>query len=255
MGDSPLLSDLGARVRRLRTDRSLTLRDLSVRAGVSERFLISLEGGAANVSVLRLDAIARALGTTAAGLLGADDAGGRAAPEAESGALVSLLGLRGAGKSTIGRAAGERLGVPFVELDAQVERRAGMSSGEIFELHGRAYYYRLERQELARLAAAGRRAVVATAGSIVTDHPSFEVLLATTVTIWLKAKPEDHYQRVLSQGDARPMENRGDAMTELRALLKARRPLYERARHVVDTSALGLQRSIDRVVRIARSGG
>jgi XRE family transcriptional regulator, aerobic/anaerobic benzoate catabolism transcriptional regulator len=166
---------------------------------------------------------------------------------------VTLLGLRGAGKSTIGRAASERLAIPFVELDAEVERRAGMSSGEIFELHGRTYYYRLERQELERLAAVGHRAIVATAGSIVTDHPSLEHLLSTTVTIWLRAKPEDHYRRVLAQGDARPMENRADAMLELRGLLHARRALYERARHVVDTSSLGLSRSIDRVVRITRA--
>lgn len=251
----PLLERLGGRLRERRTERGFTLRDLAVRAGVSERFLISVEGGRANVSVVRLEAIGRALGTSASALLSeGSDRHPNATDLPEEGPLVSLLGLRGAGKSTIGAAVSERLGVPFVELDAKVEERAGMSSGEIFELHGRAYYFRLERQELERLAATGRRAVVATAGSIVTDHASFELLLATTLTIWLKAKPEDHYQRVLAQGDARPMENRADAMLELRGLLKARRALYERAQHVVDTSALGLQRSVDRVVRIARDG-
>lgn len=254
MSADPLLGRVGTRIRDLRTGRSLTLRDLAAIARVSERFLISVEGGSANVSVLRLESIARALGTSAADLLAEQAMPAVAAPgPAEQGSLVTLLGLRGAGKSTIGRAASERLGIPFVELDAEVERRAGMTSGEIFELHGRAYYYRLERQELERLAAIGHRAIVATAGSIVTDHPSFELLLSTTSTIWLKAKAEDHYRRVLSQGDARPMENRADAMLELRGLLKARRALYERARHVVDTSSLGLSRSIDRVVRITRA--
>jgi XRE family aerobic/anaerobic benzoate catabolism transcriptional regulator len=234
-------------VRHHRKELALTLRELSQLCGVSERFLVLLEGGRANVSVLRLHDIAAALGTSAAALLdGGDEAAARV------GRLVALIGLRGAGKSTIGARAAARLGLPFLELDALVAARAGMGLASIFEMHGDTYYRRLEREELARLAAAGRAAVIATGGSLVTDHTTFDLLRRHAATIWLRAMPEDHWSRVVDQGDARPMEGRADAMEELRALLRARRPLYEQADFMVDTSALGLARSVDRVVKIAR---
>ena len=166
---------------------------------------------------------------------------------------MALLGLRGAGKSTVGAAAARRLGLPFIELDERVAERAGVSLGQIFELHGLAYYRRLSREELERILAAGEPAIVATGGGLVADHPTFDLLRRAAVTLWLKAKPQDHWSRVVAQGDARPMADRSGAMNELRALLRARRALYERAEHVVDTSALGLERSVDRVVRLARA--
>jgi XRE family aerobic/anaerobic benzoate catabolism transcriptional regulator len=253
---SPILERLAGRARALRLSRGLTLRELGAAAGVSERFLVLVEGGGANVSVTKLDDIARALGTTAAALI-LPDAGEakreeHQATEAARAPLIALLGLRGAGKTTVGGLAAKRLGVPFVELDALVAERAGTSLGEIFAMHGAAYYRRLEREELSRLIAAGASGVLATGGSLVTDHGSFELLRRSAVTVWLKASAQDHWARVVAQGDARPMADRSSAMNELRALLRARRALYERAAHVVDTSALGLPRAVDRVVKIAR---
>lgn len=246
-----VLERLGERVRAERQRMALTLRELSTAAGVSERFLISVENGTANVSVLRLVGIANALSTDAATLLSPSATEVVEPTEGVApNVVVSLLGLRGAGKSSIGRLAAERVGVPFIELDHRVEAEAGMSPGEIFELHGRDYYRRLERDQISKVLAEGTSAIVATAGSLVTDHENYELLRRNTLTIWLKAKPRDHMSRVVAQGDARPMANRRDAMDDLTALLRARRALYERARHVVDTSALGLERSVERVVNI-----
>ncbi|MCK6591921.1 MAG: helix-turn-helix domain-containing protein [Polyangiaceae bacterium] len=249
--ESPLLDQLGARVRARRLDLSLTLRELAGRSGVSERFLVLVEGGRANISVVRLADIARALGTSASELLSDETAG--TAPEADpQRPLVALLGLRGAGKTSIGEQAAIRLGVPFIELDARIAERAGMSLAEIFELHGGEYYRRLEREELEGLVQARAPGIVATGGGLVTDHAAFARLRESAVTIWLKASAEDHWNRVVAQGDIRPMANRTDAMKELRGLLRARRALYELADHEVDTSALGLSRSVDRVVKLTR---
>ncbi|WP_437298144.1 shikimate kinase [Sorangium sp. So ce426] len=263
-GAPPILARLGGRLRQRRTELALTLRELAELAGVSERFLVLLESGRANVSVVRLEDIGRAMGTSAAALLSAGELGeeasprGRSAGEAGEGAgepLVALLGLRGAGKTTIGGRAAARLGVPFLELDALVAARAGMSLAALFEIHGNAYYRRLEREELARLEGARAHGIVATGGGLVTDPATFERLRRCAVTVWLRATPEDHWRRVVEQGDARPMANRADAMKELRALFQARRALYEQADFAVDTSALGLARSVDRVVKIAREAG
>jgi XRE family aerobic/anaerobic benzoate catabolism transcriptional regulator len=247
---SPLLDRLAASVRARRKDRALTLRELGQSAGVSERFLVLLEAGRANVSVVKLDDIARALGSTASALLADESA--HAAGEAARPPLVALLGLRGSGKSAIGARAAARLGWPFVELDEAVEAHAGMALAELFELHGGDYYRRVQREEVARLVGAGAGGFLATGGGLVADHETFGRLRGAALTIWLKARAEDHYARVLAQGDTRPAANREDAMRELRALLRARRPLYELADHVVDTSALGLERSVERVVRCAR---
>jgi XRE family aerobic/anaerobic benzoate catabolism transcriptional regulator len=249
-----LLLGLGERVRARRRALGLTLRDLGQASGVSERFLVLLEGGRANVSILRLDAVARALGTTAAALL-AETPSEQPPLPASRGPLVALLGLRGAGKTTLGSLAASRLSIPFIELDSRVVARAGMSLGELFEMQGAAYFRRLEREELERLVATGERGIVATSGSLVTDHDSFELVRRVAVTVWLRARPQDHFQRVIDQGDARPMANRAGAMDELKALLRARRALYELADHVIDTSTLGLERSIDKLVKIVNAAG
>jgi XRE family transcriptional regulator, aerobic/anaerobic benzoate catabolism transcriptional regulator len=247
----PIIERLAEKVRARRRALSLTLRELSEHAGVSQRFLVLLEGAQANISVVRLDSLARALGTSASELL-ADSSTASPQPSAPQGKMVALLGLRGAGKTTIGTQAAARLEVPFIELDRRIVDRAGISLGEIFELHGMDYFRRIEREELDRLLSTGTRGMIATSGSVVTDHATFGLLRRAMVTIWLSATPEDHWNRVIAQGDARPMANRADAMRELKALLRARRALYELADHVVDTSALGLDRSVDSVVKIAR---
>ncbi|WP_437336547.1 shikimate kinase [Sorangium sp. So ce394] len=261
-GAPPILAHLAGRLRQRRQELALTLRELAELAGVSERFLVLLESGRANVSVVKLEDIGRALGTSAAALLAEGELAPEEAPRGPAsgeagagGVLVALLGLRGAGKTTIGGRAAARLGVPFLELDGLVAARAGMSLAALFEIHGNAYYRRLEREELARLADARARGIMATGGGLVTDPATFERLRRCAVTVWLRAKPEDHWLRVVEQGDARPMANRADAMKELRALFQARRALYEQADFVVDTSALGLARSVDRVVKIAREAG
>jgi len=245
-----LLEKLGRRIRERRERWLLSRREVSEKAGVSERFLVLLENGEANVSVLNLASIALALGTSPSILLEGltpDDPWQR---PYRQGLFIALLGLRGAGKTTIGSRAADRLEMPFVELDKRVAERAGMSLSEIFEMHGSGFFRKLEREEIEVMAEQRFSMIIATSGGIVTDHETFEVLRRVAVTVWLRAKPEDHYQRVLEQGDARPMASRPDAMEELRSLLRARRALYERASHVIDTSALGLERSIDKLVKI-----
>lgn len=249
--DATLLRSLGERVRARRQSLGLTVRELAAESGLSERFLVSLEGGKANVSVVRLSDVAEALGVSMAALLEGPGAHDVEAPRSMLKRTVSLVGLRGAGKSSVGAQAAERLGVRFVELDGRIAQRAGMSVGEIFDLSGAAHYRKLEREELERVLIEPP-CVLATAGSLVTENATYERLRAQTTVIWLKAGAEEHFARVVAQGDTRPMSNRKDAMKELRGILRARRALYERAHAVVDTSALGLPRSIDRVVKIAQ---
>jgi XRE family aerobic/anaerobic benzoate catabolism transcriptional regulator len=248
---SHLLAGLGQRVRALRARHGFTLNELARRSGLSTRFLILVEAGTANISVMKLAGLAEALGTTASALL----AGG------ESGRpVIALLGLRGAGKTTIGRRLARRLRVPFVELDRQVEEAAGMSLAEVFALHGEEYYRRLERETLARVLdeAGGRRLVLATGGGLVTSPDTYALLRRRAMTVWLRADPEDHWNRVVQQGDRRPMADHPQAMAELRRLLAARQRLYAEADGSVDTSRLGVQgtvRAVERLLPPERSWG
>jgi len=233
-------------VRARRNARGFTLKVLAERARVSPRFLLQLEAGEGNVSIARLLEIAEALGTKPADLLIAADA-----HVATSAGVIALLGLRGAGKSTLGAMAAQRLNVPFVELDALVAKHAGMSLPVIFEVHGEAYFRRVEREALRKFLEGTERAVLATSGSIVTDGEAFSLLKRKTKTIWLRADPADHLQRVVAQGDLRPIQGRPAAMRELGDLLRARRHLYAQASAVVETSTLGLDRSAGRIVELA----
>jgi XRE family aerobic/anaerobic benzoate catabolism transcriptional regulator len=244
-----LLRALGATVRARRNDLGLTMRTLAVRADVSERFLAQLEAGEGNISVARLQEVAEALGTTAAELL-ASRPPAPAAPRR----VISLLGLRGAGKSTLGPEIAQRLGVPFYELDVLVAREAGMPLATIFEMHGEAWFRRLEQDVLRGFLEAHGTGVLATGGSLVTAPDTFAMLRKRTTTVWLKAKPKDHWDRVVRQGDVRPMRNRTNAMAELESLLRARKPLYALSDHVVDTSKTTLEEAADRVVGAVQAG-
>jgi XRE family aerobic/anaerobic benzoate catabolism transcriptional regulator len=236
-----LLIQVGRRVRALRDQRGFSRRELGERCGLSERFLAQVESGQGNPSLKSLAEIAAALSTSPASLLSGTG-------------VVALLGLRGAGKTTVGRALAERLARPFIELDARIEDLAGLSLSEIWELHGELTYRELERDALERVLAAAPRAVIATSGSIVDDAATFELLRERTVTIWLRAEPEVHWQRVLSVGDRRPLANDPRAMKRFRRLLAERAPLYSRASHVVDTTTEPLESVIDSIEQLLDKG-
>ena len=237
-----LLKGLGSRVRALRRQRGWTIERAATEAGLSTRFLSDVEAGRGNISVARLADLGRALGTTSAGLL------------EEPGPLrVALLGLRGAGKSTVGHLLAQRLAAPFHELDALVERAAGLPLSELFAVHGEAYYRRLEREALARLLREPGSFVVAVGGSLVTDPETYALVKGGCTTVWLRAKPEEHMARVAAQGDRRPMARRSDAMTELKSILAARAPLYGRADHAVETSGASPERVAERVMEAVRA--
>jgi XRE family aerobic/anaerobic benzoate catabolism transcriptional regulator len=245
-----LLRDLGAAVRARRTELGLTMRSLATKAGVSERFLVQLEAGEGNISIARLEDVAEGLGTSGAELLASAS---RAVTRASAHAIVALVGLRGAGKSSIGAAVAERLGAPFVELDELIVREAQMTLSTIFEIHGERYYRGIEREVLRRLLASGKPMVIATGGSIVTDAETWGLLRSRARTIWLKATPHDHWSRVVAQGDVRPMRDRPRAMNELDALLTRRQPLYEMADAIVDTSDRPVGAVVDSVLLASRA--
>jgi XRE family aerobic/anaerobic benzoate catabolism transcriptional regulator len=240
-----VLGQLGVRVRALRAQRGWTLKKLAAESGVSERFLSDLEAGRGNISVGRLVEVATALGARPSQLLEDEGAASRAP-------IVALWGLRGAGKSTVGPKLASRLNLPFFELDGLIEAEAGLSVAEVFALHGEDYYRRLELQVLERFLGRTTGAVLATGGGVVASPEALRLLTQRCVTVWLKAKPEDHWQRVLHQGDHRPMKNHPHAMAELKALLGRREPLYAQAQHVADTSLLGVKGSVDALAQALR---
>src|SRR5688500_10222186 len=234
-----VLASLGRRARARRLERGWTLREIAERSGVSPRFLVQLESGRGNISVRRLADVARALGTTPAALLAEAPGTFRS--------VIALLGLRGAGKTTVGRRLARRLRVPFVELDRRIEEAAQLSLSEIFSLHGEEYYRRLERETLEAVLSEGKAIVLATGGGLVTSPETFALLRDSAITIWLRAAPEDHWNRVVRQGDRRPMADHPQAMADLRALLAAREPLYAQAAVTVDTARATVEDVTDAV--------
>lgn len=237
MSRTSFLGTVGARVRAHRESRGMSRRELSERSGVSERFLAELEGGRGNISLARFAEVCGALAASPAELLAGTE-------EARRPAAVALLGVRGAGKSTIGAALARRLDAPFVELDQKIEQAAGLSLSEIFELHGEAHYRRLERDAL-KDALDGAPVVLATGGSIVSDAGSYNLLRNRARTVWLRARAEDHWERVIRQGDRRPMGENPHAFAQLRQLMTTREPLYARAHHIVDTSGRPVSEVVD----------
>lgn len=281
------IAEVGARVRAWRARRGMTRKQLAADSGLSERFLADVEGGKGNVSINSLEAAARALNITlldllqdaprpalarvhgllsrlddaqldqAYGVLGttfglADDQGREQ--------RIALVGLRGAGKSTLGAQLAEQRGVPFIELDREVEREAGTSMNEIFLLHGQAGYRRFERRALLRIAEEHADGVVmTTGGSIVSERETFDLLQGRFYCVWVKASPEEHVSRVVAQGDMRPF-NAGDgaeaprgamneALEDIRRILASREPLYARADSVIDTAARTVKQSLRDLAR------
>jgi XRE family transcriptional regulator, aerobic/anaerobic benzoate catabolism transcriptional regulator len=230
-----ILATLGTRVRQLRAGKHWTIRELAERSGVSVRFLVQLEAGRANISVKRVADLADAFGLPAANLL--MDRTGDEMP------IVALLGLRGAGKTTIGKRLARRLRVPFVELDQRIEAAADMPLNDVFAIHGEEHYRRLERETLTALLTDPHPMVLATGGGLVTSPDTYALLKGSAVTVWLRATPEDHWNRVVAQGDKRPMQDHPQAMADLRTLLASRQPLYATADHTVETTG----RSVDQV--------
>ncbi|MEZ5978501.1 MAG: shikimate kinase [Planctomycetota bacterium] len=226
---SPILRELGRRLNEARRRAGLSVAALATRAEVSRRYLTDAEAGRANPSVLVLARLARELGTTLSALV---DLPVVHRPSER----IALVGLRGAGKSTVGRRLALALEVPFVELDQEVERAAGMRLAQVFELHGPETFQRFQAEALERVLARGERLVLAAGGSIAEAGSSFERLLATCRTVWLTARPEEHFARVAQQGDLRPMHGRPRALQELVGLLERRRPVYSRCEVTVTTT-------------------
>jgi XRE family aerobic/anaerobic benzoate catabolism transcriptional regulator len=281
----PFLVALGERVRGLRARKAMTRRALSTASDVSERHLANLELGVGNASVLVLRQVAQALGCPLAELLGdettaspewllirdllrhrsedelrkgrlalADVYGESAKPDARL-SRIALVGLRGAGKSSLGARLAERLRVPFVELNREIERVGGCDLNEIHNLLGPAAYRRYERRALEETIQLYPDAVIATPGGIVSDPATFNLLLAHCWTVWLKASPEEHMQRVVAQGDLRPMAGNREAMDDLKRILAGRAAFYGKADAVLDTSAKTEQQALDGLAALVAERG
>src|SRR5260221_11614417 len=240
--ESAYLSRLGDRVRAWRTENSMTRKALSEASGVSERYLAQLEAGQGNISVLLLRKVARAMGVAVEQLVREEQRGAHAE-------RIALIGLRGAGKSTLGERLARSLEIPFVELDKEVEKEAGAKLGEVFAMYGQEAFRRFERRALERVLKQHERAVIATGGSLVTDPATYQLLLERCVCVWLKASPEEHMSRVIAQGDMRPFKGRSAALGEIKKLLEDREKLYARADAAVETSGKSIRQSLEQVKR------
>jgi XRE family transcriptional regulator, aerobic/anaerobic benzoate catabolism transcriptional regulator len=244
MTETAYLSLLGDRVRAWRNEQGITRKALSAASGVSERYLAQLEAGEGNISVLLLRKVARAMGVPVENLV---------REEARPQKCIALLGLRGAGKSTLGQKLAQALDVPFVELDREVEKEAGAELGEVFAMYGQEGFRRFERRALERVLAQQELAVIATGGSLVTDPGSYKLLRDRCLCVWLKASPEEHMARVIAQGDMRPFKGRSAALDEIRQLLAGRDRLYSRADVVLDTSGKTVRSSLSQLISLVKT--
>lgn len=243
--DEALLGQLGRRIRSERATLGLTVTELAEQAGLSRRYVTEAEAGRANLTVLKLARMAGALRLSLGELC--DLQAPRAGTE-----RIALVGLRGAGKSTLGRLLAQTLEVPFVELDERVERQAGLSLAAIFDLQGVETYRRLEREALEQVLSEGQRQVIATGGSIVTSEATYARLRESCRTVWLRAEPEEHLARVLEQGDHRPVEGHPRALEELRDILARRESLYALADTDLSTSGRGTEEALRELVDLVQ---
>lgn len=262
---------LGKRVRELRNRRGLTRKMMAREADVSERHLAQLEAGEGNVSIVLLRRIAAAVNVSLAELFATEtetrhekvliqrflerlpahrveDAMFRLLrefgdEEAERRKRVALIGLRGAGKSTLGVRLGQEMNVPFIELDREIEKDTGMPLGEIFSLYGQTGYRAIERRSLERVLQDQERAILSVGGGVVSEKETYDYLLSNCYTVWIKARPEEHMARVIAQGDLRAIAGGNQAMEDLRRILEAREPLYRKADMYLDTSGNSVDES------------
>ncbi len=261
--DAEFLAAMGRRVREARERRGMARKVLSQNAAVSERYLAQLEGGDGNASVLLLRSVARALGMPLTELIDQrensveqrlirrflerlpehrlEDVVFRlmrdfGQEEAARRKRIALIGLRGAGKTTLGTALAGELGFPFIELDREIEREAGITLSEVFLLYGQAGYRRIERRSFERLLETHAEMVMTVGGGIVSEPETFNLLLLNCFTVWVKATPDLHMARVVAQGDFRPMQGNAEAMEDLTRILEAREPLYRKADVTLDTT-------------------
>jgi len=281
--ETEFLKLLGERVRQERSRRGMTRKELAKSAYVSERFLAQLETGHGNISIIRLRRIAHAMGMGVerlaqekngdvpemAGVVALleklkpeerrraramllEKFGARSVEERRG--RIALVGMRGAGKSTLGALLAERIGAPFIELDRRIEQESGVKLSAVFDLYGPAGFHRLEREALERVLETNERFVLATGGSIVNEPETFSRLRSACYTVWLKAKPEEHMQRVIAQGDKRPMAGSQWAMVDLRKILAGREPMYEKADASVNTSGKTVKQAASELTAAVKDG-
>lgn len=276
-----MIRRLGDRVRKARENNGIPRRVLSERSGVSPRYLAQIEAGEGNISIGLLHRVAEALGQTVEGLIAENDASAResarvanlfraANSDTRQAVLrllapdrgmetkahrICLVGLRGAGKSTLGAMLGKALGLPFVELNQEIERQSGMAVEEVIALYGQEGYRRLEAQAVALVASAHQAVVLAVAGGIVEQPETYAALLDRFHTVWLKTSPGEHMARVRAQGDERPMAGNPEAMEQLKSILTSREALYERADGQLDTSGVRVETSLAQLLALVEENG
>jgi XRE family transcriptional regulator, aerobic/anaerobic benzoate catabolism transcriptional regulator len=273
--ETGFLEQLGQRVRTMRGLRGMSRKVLAKVSGISERYIAQLESGKGNVSIVLLRRVSQAMGAHLEDLIPAGEpspdwpvirdllrkatpgqiaqardilAGQGASQRGMSFSGIALIGLRGAGKSTLGKLLAKKNGWNFVELNKEIERENGLSVAEIIALYGQEGFHRMEQAALNALLARKELMVLATGGGIVSEPLTFDLILQSFYTIWLKAEPEEHMARVRSQGDLRPMADDRSAMAELRTILRSREPLYAQANAVVDTAGLSVDAAAARLI-------
>ncbi|MBI4242936.1 MAG: helix-turn-helix domain-containing protein [Planctomycetes bacterium] len=229
-----LLANLAHRIKELRLQKGFTVKEAADKSGFSLRFYHYLEAGTANVSITKLSGVAEALNISLYELFRQNVHNS-----------IALLGLRGGGKSTIGHKLAKVLKCKFIELDNHIERTAALPLSKIFTLHGEDYYRKLEGQCLNKILTKRERQVIELPGGIIKNESAFDLARKLCTTVWLKARPEDHMNRVYLQGDTRPMANRKNAMDELKQILSDREPFYGLADITVDTSTHSIKETVE----------